>query len=120
MNTQQWISELFATIDKKDSSGFKTFLAEDCVFRFGNMPPVTGSEAIAEAVHQFFQSLKSITHEIDGVIEEGNRIVCHGWVTYTKLDDSILKVPFADIFSHDNDKIAEYFIFIDISGLSDA
>ncbi|MFZ4703491.1 MAG: nuclear transport factor 2 family protein, partial [Candidatus Methylumidiphilus sp.] len=71
MNTQQWVSQLFSTIDKKDSSGFKTFLAEDCIFRFGNMPPVTGSEAIGEAVHQFFQSLKSITHEIDGVIEEG-------------------------------------------------
>ena len=120
MNTQQWISQLFATIDQQDSLGFKTFLAEDCVFRFGNMPPVTGSESIGETVHQFFQSLKSIKHEIDGVIEEGNRIVCHGWVTYTKPDDSIIKVPFADIFTHDNYKIAEYFIFIDISGLNDA
>ena len=45
------------------------------------------------------------------------KIACHGFVTYIRHDDSFLSVPFADVFSLRQGKIAEYLIFADLSRL---
>ena len=34
------------TLDKMDAIAIGEFLTDDCVFIFGNMPPVKGKEAI--------------------------------------------------------------------------
>ena len=36
------IKALFDAIDARDIASFGRFLAPDCVFRFGNQPPVAG------------------------------------------------------------------------------
>lgn len=49
-----WVTELFASIDRKDSAAFVSFLTDDGQFRFGNQAAATGREAIAAAVEGFF------------------------------------------------------------------
>ena len=111
------IHELFQAIDRKDAKEFSTFLSPDCVFIFGNLPEVTGSENITEFVEEFFLSIDGLSHTISEywTIPEG--LVCHGLVTYTRNDSSKLTVPFANIFKVDSHGIKEYLIFTDTSDL---
>lgn len=117
MSAGRWIADLFACIDSQDAQGFADFLADDCVFRFGNSPPIMGRADVRQAVAGFFGSIKAISHEIKAVIDAGGTIVCHGFVTYIRHDDSTLAVPFADVFALRQGKIAEYLIFADVSRL---
>lgn len=111
------IDQLFVTIDTKDTNAFAGFLADDCIFRFANQAPVTGKQQVADYVAGFFDSIKSLSHELIDVWELDSEIICHGWVSYTRHSGSIVKVPFANVFKLDNGKICEYLIFADTSEL---
>ena len=117
MNEQKWLSDLFCAIDQKDTTSFTSFLAEDCVFRFGNMPSVQGRTNIREFVNGFFDSIKSLSHEIDEQWDIPAGKVCHGMVSYTRMNDSVLTVPFSNIFKLNDGGIDEYLIFADTSRL---
>lgn len=117
MTTEQWLASLFSAIDRMDAEAFCEFLAEDCVFRFGNGPSISGREAVGQAVGEFFGSIKEIRHELEAVIASDERIAFHGWVTYTRFDGTRLKIPFADHFTLRGREIMEYLIFADISQL---
>lgn len=108
---------LFAAVDRRDVAGFMAFLADDCVFRFGNVPPVVGREAVGQAVAAFLAGIQALSHEICAVVEAGGCVACHGQVHYVRRDGSTLTVPFADFFTLRQGKICEYLIFIDISAL---
>ena len=111
------ISELFAAIDEKDVERFLSFLAPDCVFRFGNLAAVKGREEIEGFVTGFFDSITSLSHQIEDSWDTSDGLICHGRVFYTRKDGSILSVPFANIFKLDGSGIAEYLIFADTSQL---
>jgi ketosteroid isomerase-like protein len=111
------LKQLFEAIDSKDAKTFQTFLAPSCVFRFGNMPPVTGKQAIEIAVNAFFESLDAIAHEVNDSWDIPDGIVCHGQVSYTRKDGSVLTIPFANILKGKASQITEYLIFADTSQL---
>ncbi len=117
MGTQQRINALFASIDRKDVRGFSSYLAKNVDFRFGNAPMVSDRETASSAVQQFFESVKALRHTIEETWEQGDQVVCHGTVTYTRHDDSRLSVPFANIFTLREDQISRYLIFADLSDL---
>ena len=109
--------ELFRSIDEKDLQGFVSLLAQDCVFRFGNQPAVTGVNAIEDYVAGFFESIALLSHEIIASWDIPGGVVCHGHVSYTRHDGSILKVPFANILKLSPAGISDYRIFADTSQL---
>ncbi len=112
------IEALFAVIDRKDTARFARFLAPDCFFRFGNGTPVTGREAIAEAVAGFFGAVGDLSHRLIDwwPVEAG--LVCHGMVRYTRLDGSALEAPFSNVlYLSDSGLIRQYLIFTDNSAL---
>ena len=111
------ISELFSSIDSKDPQGFAAFLAPDCVFRFGNQPEVSGEGAIEAYVAGFFDSIAAVSHEISASWDLPEGVVCHGHVSYTRLDGSVLTVPFANIMKLSPAGITDYRIFADTSQL---
>lgn len=117
MEDSGWIRELFSSIDARDTEKFSSFLSEKCGFRFGNMPLVSGSAAISEFVAGFFDSVKSLEHEIHEIWMIPNGVVCHGMVSYTRHNDSVLTVPFCNVFKTEDGKIHEYLIFADTSQL---
>lgn len=112
-----WLEPLFRAIDARDDAAFAGFLAEHCRFRFGNAPDVVGREAIQALVAGFFASLGGLAHQLEEVIGEGDRLVCHGQVSYTRRDGSALRVPFANVFRLEGGLIQDYLIFIDNSAL---
>jgi limonene-1,2-epoxide hydrolase len=111
------ILQVFEAIDQFDAPRFASFMTDDAVFRFGNMPAVEGRNQIEAFVGGFFQSIKAIKHDQIEVWEaEGVRLM-NGRVTYTRHDDTTLTVFFANTFKMEGDKIREYFIFVDTSAL---
>lgn len=65
----------------------------------------------------FFASIKSLKHDILVTADTGNVIAAHGYVTYTRHNDTTLRVPVCSVLHMDNGKIKEYFVFIDASQL---
>ena len=111
------IKTLFQVIDSKDAAGFAGLFAEECRFRFGNLPEVQGRQNIRNFVQGFFDSVQGLSHEVREQWHVPGGLVYHGMVTYTRLDNSQLAVPFAVIISADSVGIREYLVFADTSGL---
>ena len=112
-----WIERLFASIDRKDAEGFSAFLTGDARFVFGNQPAVQGREAVRDAVAGFFESIAGLQHRIERVWEHSDSVVCHGEVTYRRLDGSSVTLPFADIFDLQDNLVSDYRIFMDVTPL---
>jgi hypothetical protein len=117
LSDQNWIIEIFASIDDKNIEKFSSFLSDDCSFRFGNFPAVHGIDGIGEFVGGFFDSIASLKHDIADIWTIPDGAVCHGSVSYIRHDNSVLSVPFSNIFKTSNDKVNEYLIFADTSQL---
>lgn len=114
---KDWIRQLFTAIDRRDWEGFPLFFTDNGTFRFGNAPAVSGQDNIRKAVHDFFVKIKDLRHRITGVWEIENTVILEGEVTYTRLDDKVITLPFANILRMENDSIVDYRVYIDISAL---
>ena len=112
-----WLRPLFDTIDAADAAGFCAYLTEDALFRFGNAAPVQGRPAIEQAVSQFFASIRRSRHQLVRVWPAAGAVALEGVVTYTRLDGSEITLPFADTMVLRGDRIAEYYIYLDIAPL---
>ncbi len=108
---------LFAAVDAMDSSTFGAFLASDAQFRFGNLPVVTGREAIAGFLDAWFPSIAAIRHEDLAIRDYGDTVLVEGRVTYTRKDGTELSAPFANVFDMIDGSIKGYRIYVDNSGL---
>src|SRR2546428_363445 len=64
MTTRLDTARLFKTIDQMDPDEFAEFVTEDGTFVFGNAEPVTGRQAVRDAVAGFYSSIKALQHEI--------------------------------------------------------
>lgn len=117
MNIKQHILGLFQSIDQQDTPKFSSYLTDDVEFRFGNAPAAQGRQQTEAAVSGFFQAIKSLQHQVEEIILEGENLVCYGKVTYTRHDQSQLSVPFANIFILKGEKIQKYWIYADTSQL---
>jgi limonene-1,2-epoxide hydrolase len=111
------LEDLFASIDQMDAERFVSFIAEEGTFRFGSAPPVTGHEAIREAVSGFFGSIAGLRHRLLRVIGDGSELAVEGEVTYTRHDGSQITLPFANIFEVAEGRIVTYSIYVDIAPL---
>lgn len=108
---------IFKSIDQKDSQTFAAFLTDNAKFTFGNAPSVNGRSAIQQAVEGFFSSIKNLSHRLDNIWQVPNNIIVQGQVTYLRLDNKQVTIPFVDIFVMNGSLIKEYLIYIDISPL---
>lgn len=111
------IMRLFQAIDNKDSETFISFLSDDAVFRFGNMPPVEGKDNIRQFLDNWFPTIRSVRHDQIEIWEAEGVKIMNGRVSYTRHDDSQLTVFFANTFKMFGNKIKDYLIFVDTSQL---
>ncbi len=117
MNAEKMLGTLFRAIDGKDADAFAALLAPDGEFRFGNLPPVCGRNAVREFVAGFFASIAALTHVVEASWQVGDDLICHGRVTYTRHDGSTLAVPFANMLRTSPAGYSRYLIFADTSAL---
>ncbi len=100
-----------------DTEGFLGYLEEDALLRFGSAPAATGKKAIRETLDGFFASIKGLRHEILETWFQGESVICHGEVTYTRTGGSDVTIPFANIWRMRGKRISQYLIYIDITPL---
>jgi ketosteroid isomerase-like protein len=112
-----WLEALFGAIDASDAEGFVGYLTEDAVFCFGNAPPMRGRAAIEQGVRQFFATIGQSRHRIARVWAAPEAVALDGLVTYTRLDGSEVTLPFADTLVLRGERVAEYFIYVDVAPL---
>lgn len=109
------VAQIFADIDTFDPDRFVAHLTPDAVFRFANAEPVTGREAIREAVAGFFATIAGLTHHVRGVWEFGDITIAQVDVEYRRKDGKTVTVPNADILTFDGDLARDWQIYIDIA-----
>lgn len=117
MSLPDWLPGLFEAIDRQDAEAFADYLAPGVNFRFGNAPAVQGRAAAQEVVAGFFGAIAGLRHELEEGWSSGDAVICRGNVTYTRLDGSQLRVPFANILKLSVGKISDYLIYVDASAL---
>ena len=108
---------LLAAVDRKDMDEFLGFIARDARFRFGSAPPVTGHDAIRDAVGGFFASIAGLSHALKRVVSSGSALLIEGEVTYTRHDNSEITLPFVNVLEIEDRLISDYKIYIDIGPL---
>ena len=122
MPNDEWINNLFDSINKKDTEGFCKFLTDDGEFRYGSPPAVKGRDAVNEYVEGFFSMIKSLTHDITftRTIDDGAIILVGGDVIYTCFDDTVVTIPFLNKFEMEGDLIRKYHVYADPAPLMEA
>ncbi len=117
MTQHNFIPEMYRKVDAMDTTGFVDLFTENGSFRWANMPPVVGKQNITAFLNGFFQSIKGISHtDLEYWDVPGTRIAT-GNVSYTRVNGTLLKVPFSVILKFKGDLINEFLIFIDSSEL---
>ena len=109
--------KLFASIDAMDTESFVNFIAEDCTFRFGSSPAVSGRDGIRASVNDFFSMCAALRHDLTRIVADDNAVVCEGEVTYTRHDGRKITLPFCNVFEVEGGLISLYRIYIDIGPL---
>ncbi|PXY02008.1 hypothetical protein DF185_04990 [Marinifilum breve] len=111
------VDTLSNALDSKNLEKVLEYLSDDCVLIAGNGEAVNGKENIGKVFEGFFPAVKSTAHDVTDIFESGESLVHRGTVTYTRLDNSQLTVPFCDVFKMKDGLISEYYIYIDWSEL---
>ncbi|MEO8386222.1 MAG: nuclear transport factor 2 family protein, partial [Betaproteobacteria bacterium] len=103
--------------DDKDAQRFLAFLTDDAEFRFANASPALGSKAITQLLDGFFASIHALHHDLLNTWTVADHVLCQGTVTYTRIDGSMLCVPFVDVFTMRGKLISNFLIYVDASQL---
>lgn len=94
---------------------FASIFTEDAVYQFGNAEPIIGRSRIRDSSVLFRQKVKTVSHQIQSIWEQGNKVICQMDVTYTRYDGKVFTLPCADIIHMEGDQIRQLHIYMDIS-----
>ena len=114
---RQLVTRLYAAVDKKSVAELSKFLCEDVVFQLANHDPIRGKDTVLDANAAFFKTIAGMAHRIEGVWAQNQDVICAGYVQYTRHDGSELSLPFSTILGLEDDLIADYQVYADISPL---
>ncbi|MBO6807964.1 VOC family protein [Thalassospira sp.] len=118
MTGETFVRDLYRNaVDQKDVTELGRHLADDVRFRIGNHAPVIGKDNVLSANQSFFDSIASMSHQIDAVYTDGNATICDGSVHYVRLDGSEHSAVFSTTLVFRDNLIADYLVFADISKL---
>jgi ketosteroid isomerase-like protein len=109
--------DMFAATDARDIPGFLRYLTDDVAFRFGNAPTLHGHTQVTEALTALFQTVKQLRHTIVGVHGCGDVWVVETVVHYEDRDGRSFSVPACSLLVPRGDRVSDYKIFIDNSGM---
>ncbi|MEM6468072.1 MAG: nuclear transport factor 2 family protein [Planctomycetota bacterium] len=113
MTDYSYLESFSPAIDTMVTGNVLAYLSDDCMLQAGNAEPITGKAAIKAVFDNLYASIEAIHHSIDDHFSAGDKVVYRGTVTYKRKDDSMLTVPFCDVFRIKDDNICEYYIYID-------
>jgi ketosteroid isomerase-like protein len=118
----QWVADLFHTIDNMDAATFASAFTEDGTFRFGNSEPAVGREQVEQSVSGFFSMIGGLSHQVIGVWSgswEGGEVTSvETEVVYTRKDGTLTQaLPATSTLRMEGDRVKDFRIFADIAPL---
>lgn len=117
MNAITFVKDLYQAVDDKNIERLSHFLAEDIYFSLANYPSTKGKVEVLEANKQFFTTIESMQHNLDNIWQVENRLICHGTVSYVRLDKTKTSATFATILTIQQNQITDYLVYADLSAL---
>lgn len=105
-------------LDEKDIVAYAAFLAEDVSIQFGNAPAVEGRAAVVEMLSGYWQSFKSIEHDLLNIYGTDSAYVLEALNHYERHDSkkiTVRAVAFTD--KNEDGLITSVRIFGDTSPL---
>ena len=117
LNPTRFVTAIYTAVDALDAKGVVAHLTDDVRFQLGNSAAISGQRAVEEANTAFFKTIKSMQHTITNVWSLEGSTLCEGSVRYVRDDLSQHEVPFAAHFDLTNGQVADYRVYVDISGL---
>lgn len=118
--SEQFFNDLFDEVDSAGAIGAAENFTEDGTFLFGNLPPMVGRTAIAKFTMGLYSMVSRVHHRLDNYWRVGEQhAFTNGMVTFTRLDDTELTVPFATVshFTPDGAKLTYHQVYLDPSTL---
>lgn len=95
MGANNLVNDVYQAVDSADSGRLTSFMTDDSSFRFSNMPAVKGKHNIKAFLDGFYRAIKDIKHTDIESWQIDDTWFAIGFVSYTRHDDSVLKVPFS-------------------------
>jgi ketosteroid isomerase-like protein len=111
------LNDFFEATDSMNSQQFSDFFHDDASWFFGNSDPLVGSNAIKQMTDDFFETLKSIKHNVEKNLRSGDTVFLEGKVSYFRHDESVIELPFACSIDLLDEKIRTYKTYIDLAPL---
>ena len=81
-----WYLGYLGAMDARDVDTYGRFLAEDCAMLFNNEPPTQGKAAILGRLRGYWQSFRSIEHDLLNIYGEPHAFMLEALNHYVRLD----------------------------------
>jgi|GEM_PF-67793 len=117
INGKAFLANLYHAVDNKDLQFLNRYLADNVQFRIGNSPVMTGKAEVLAANEQFFGSIRSMSHRLEGSWQDADQLICKGQVDYVRLDGSKTSASFSTFLTVHNGLISDYIVHADLSEL---
>ncbi|TQC48317.1 nuclear transport factor 2 family protein [Rhodococcus sp. WS4] len=110
----------YREVDANDPEVFGRRLADDAVFAFNDVDPVTGVEAIDAFVSAWKGNFKAVLHQLDNLVVDStkNTVALEITVTYVFSDGNEVKVKGSSFVEFTNADIVSWRVYVDTSRLS--
>ncbi|GAA4550796.1 nuclear transport factor 2 family protein [Pseudonocardia xishanensis] len=110
----------YADVDDNDPEVFHRRFSETGAFRFNDLDPVSGPEAITSFVGAWKGNFRSLTHDLERVTvdPEESRVGTEILVTYVFPDGREVKVHGSSFLDYDNGLITGWRVYVDKSALA--
>lgn len=114
----EWYLSYLKAVDATDAEAYGKFLAEDCIFQFGNNPVVNGKKAILEGLEKFWASYDGEEHILQNILGNDECFALEAINVYKRKDGKKVSVPAVAITQRNEEGLVTSFrVFIDIAPL---
>ncbi len=113
------IKEMLDSLDSGDIDVYVGYFAPDGMFRFGNLEPVKGRQAIADSCASFTSLIKGLRHRVLDSWSVSDVTILKTEVDYVRLDLNTATVPLAIIITRHDGLVTDYAIYGDVSPVFD-
>ncbi|MBO0931969.1 nuclear transport factor 2 family protein [Fibrella aquatilis] len=115
---EQWGYDFFRMVDRMDPDEYVIYFQPDGRVIFSNDPPIVGTEAIRQAMQQFYATIDSMHHEIVHLWAESNTVISRAEAQYVrKADGKAVNLPAVTIIDLVGDKVQQVQFYMDMTPL---
>jgi ketosteroid isomerase-like protein len=115
MSNADIVRRAFAAVEANDVDTYVSLFTDDALYKAANFDPVTGPDGIRRFAAPVMDMFEKVTHEVEGMWEDGNTVVAEVMLTYRRRDAKVITVPCVDVIGLREGKISSLQAYVDLS-----